>query len=349
MIRDIHSKQRNGTVRKGVKTMSVIVNTNVQSLVSQRNLSSATNALNKSTQRLSTGLKINSAADDAAGLFVAKGLESQLSGSEQCQTNIALGINVLQIAEGDLVNIQDNVSRIKDLATQASSGIYSSAARSAMQEEINSRLLEINRIANASNFNCINLLDGNQMLSTGLRIQVGAGSDETVNVINITEVFGSATASGLNLDILRNVDPNAEAGQEYLKYDAEAGEYVACSKEDAIAALEAAKEDDSSIVSSLSVSTAAISASVIQTCEDVLTTITSRRSSLGVAQARLEMASAGLATSIENISAAKATIMDTDIAAETSNYTKQQILQQISSSVLTQANQAPAIALSLMG
>ena len=82
--------------------MAVIVNTNVQSLVSQRNLSSATNGLNKSTQRLSTGKRINSAADDAAGLFVAKGLESQLSGSEQCQTNIALGINVLQSQKATL-------------------------------------------------------------------------------------------------------------------------------------------------------------------------------------------------------------------------------------------------------
>ena len=140
--------------------MSVIVNTNVQSLVSQRNLSSATSALNKSTTRLSTGKKINSAVDDAAGLFVAKGLESQLSGSQQCQTNIALGVNVLQIAEGDLINIQDNVQRVKDLCTQAASGIYSDSARTAMQDEINARVAEIGRIAGSSNFNGIKLLDG---------------------------------------------------------------------------------------------------------------------------------------------------------------------------------------------
>jgi len=281
--------------------MSVIVNTNVQSLVSQRNLTAATNALNKSTQRLSTGVKINSAADDAAGLFVAKGLESQLSGSEQCQTNIALGINVLQIAEGDLVNIQDNVSRVKDLATQASSGIYSSAARTAMQEEITARLAEIDRIASASNFNGINLLNGNSNLASGMKIQVGAGSDAATNSINITGVFNNATSTGLGFT------------EETQKVD-----------------------------------TIDHALATVAKCEDVLSTITTRRSSLGVAQARLEMASNGLATTIENISAAKATIMDTDIAAETSNYTKQQILQQISASILTQANQAPSIALSLM-
>ncbi len=329
--------------------MSVIVNTNVQSLVSQRNLTAATDGLNKSTRRLSTGLKINSAVDDAAGLFVAKGLESQLSGSQQCQTNIALGINVLQIAEGDLVNIQDNVQRIKDLATQASSGIYSSTARSAMQEEINSRLLEIDRISQASNFNGINLLDGNEILAEGLRIQVGSRSDSAINSINVVGVFNSSTASGLKLDVLRNSDPNAAENEQYLKWDTTEGKYVGCTYDEAVSALETAKENDPTIVSALSVSTAAISTSVIQTCEDVLNEITSRRSSLGVVQARLEMAASGLATTIENISAAKATIMDTDIAAETSNYTKQQILQQISSSVLTQANQAPSIALSLMG
>ena len=282
--------------------MSVIVNTNVQSLVSQRNLAAATSALNKSTQRLSTGKKINSAVDDAAGLFVAKGLESQLSGSQQCQTNIALGVNVLQIAEGDLVNIQDNVQRIKDLCTQAASGIYSDQARTAMQDEINARREEITRIAGSSNFNGINLLDGSA-IANGLTIQVGAGStaNDAITIgSNVDGTFAAVNLTGLGIN-------------------------------------------------SISVSDVAGAKSGIAACESALTNITQRRSKIGVGQARLESAAAGLATTIENLSAAKSTIMDTDIAAETSNYTKQQILQQISASVLTQANQAPSIALSLMG
>ena len=310
--------------------MSVIVNTNVQSLVSQRNLSSATNALNKSTQRLSTGKKINSAVDDAAGLFVAKGLESQLSGSQQCQTNIALGINVLQIAEGDLVNIQDNVQRIKDLATQAASGIYSSQARSAMQDEITARMSEIDRIAASSNFNGISLLNGNAALNAGLTIQVGAGSG-TNDSINITGVFGAATCAGLELDKLQDAD----IADKYLAVSGAGNQTVTGNQ-------------DKGAATTLDVHTVQAARGTVKTCETVLNTITDRRSKLGVAQARLESASAGLATTIENLSAAKSTIMDTDIAAETSNYTKQQILQQISSSVLTQANQAPSIALSLM-
>ena len=281
--------------------MSVIVNTNVQSLVSQRNLTSATNALNKSTQRLSTGLKINSAADDAAGLFVAKGLESQLSGSEQCRTNIALAINVLEIAEGDLSTISDNIARIKDLATQAATGIYSSASRTAMQQEIDGRLAEITRIAQSSNFNGFNLLDGNSALAGGLIIQVGHGSDAATNSVTIENVFVASGADdiGLTSDLIL-------------------------------------------------VGTPAEAAATIQYCADAIELVTQRRTNMGVSQARLEMTSDRLATSIEHLASTKSTIMDTDIGKETSELTKQQILQQISTSVLTQANQAPAIALSLM-
>ena len=333
--------------------MSVIVNTNVQSLVSQRNLSSATSALNKSTTRLSTGKKINSAVDDAAGLFVAKGLESQLSGSQQCQTNIALGINVLQIAEGDLVNIQDNVQRIKDLATQASSGIYSDQARTAMQDEIDARMCEINRIANSSNFNGISLLNGSQ--STGMVIQVGAGSTSNDAITVDGDVFKNAaigkteadigTTNAKSLDLALRVNPNATGTNDaYLKVDG-----TACDRAAAVTDVLANGTDiGDGTKSALNVNDVANARSLVATCEGVLNDITDRRSKLGVAQARLESASAGLATTIENLSAAKSTIMDTDIAAETSNYTKQQILQQISSSVLTQANQAPSIALSLM-
>ena len=283
--------------------MGVIVNTNVQALISQRNLSGATNNLNKATQRLSTGMKINSAADDAAGLFIAKGLETQLRGSQQCQTNISLGINVLQIAEGDLTTIQDNLMRIKDLATQAANGVYSSDARQAMSDEVVARCDEINRIAKASNFNGMELFTS--AAASEIALQVGAGAGSAANCIKITGVFGKVTSSSLSIG-------NASAaGHKMMNAGSAAGFISACSK--------------------------------------AINTISTKRSAIGVMQSRLEMAAQGLATTIENISASKSTIMDTDIAATTAEYTKNQILQQISSSMLTQANQAPSIALSLLG
>ncbi len=286
--------------------MGVIVNTNVQSLIAQRNLTKSTNGLADATQRLSTGLKINKAADDAAGLFIAKGLESQLRGSQQCQTNIALGVNVLQIAEGDLTTIQDNVMRIKDLTTQAANGVYSTASREAMANEVKARVEEIDRVSKASTFNGINLLDGkSNLLTDGLRLQVGAGSPSDANSITVKDVFTDSSAKGIGL-----------------------------------AANSTAIDD--------AFATATASAAFIAVCEKSLVDLSTKRANIGVAQSRLEMASEALATTIENVSAAKSTIMDTDVAATTSDYTKNQILQQISSAMLTQANQAPSIALSLI-
>ncbi len=295
--------------------MSIVVNSNVQSLVAQRNLTSATSSLSKSTQRLSTGYRINNAVDDAAGLYIAKGLETQVRGSQQCQTNIALGVNVLQTAEGDLNTIQNNILRIKDLATQAASGINSADARQALANEAQARVDEINRISEASNFNGMKLLDGKDTKMAQLRIQVGAGSDET-NVVFIEDVFVNSDVSALGL-----------IGDSAKLNDGTAG-YATIA--DAFA-------------------TATSSAAFIASCENAINEVSTRRADIGVTQGRLEMASEGLATTIENLTAAKSTIMDTDVASETSEYTKSQILQQISSSMLTQANQAPSIALSLLG
>ena len=286
--------------------MSVIVNTNIQALVAQKALSRATDNFNKSMQRLSTGIKINNAVDDSAGLYVVKRLESQLSGSEQCVTNISLATNVLQVAEGDLVSIQNNIIRIKDLATQAASDIYASDSRTALNEEIQQRLAEIDRIATASSFNGFSLLDGNSALQNGLKIQVGAGSEASKNSITITGVFTDSRANvlGLSTGGIFSGDP--------------------------------------------SVTDASAAAMYIQTCENALNTIIKKRTDTGAAQTRLETASETLSNTIENLSAAKATIMDTDIASEATEYTKQQLLQQVTTSVLIQANQSPSIALQLL-
>ena len=181
--------------------MAIVVNTNVSSLISQRYLNNASTRVTDSLQKLSTGMKINSAADDAAGLYISKGIESQISGSKVCQSNIQIGINTMQIAEGDLSVIQDNLIRIKDLATQAASGTLSTASRNALRDEVTQRAAEINRIAGASEFNGIKLLDGsNQELNTkGLRIQVGAFAESTTNSISISGVFNNSEVSSLGL------------------------------------------------------------------------------------------------------------------------------------------------------
>ena len=167
--------------------MAIIVNTNMSALKTQANLNSATNSLNTALNRMSTGLKINSAADDAAGMFVASNLNTQIRGSKIAQSNVATGINVLQTAEGDYGVIEDNLLRIRDLATQAANGVYDDKSLQAMKDEVNARVAEIDRIAHASNFNGLNLLDGSiaDTNPNGLRLQVGANSEAATNAIYV--------------------------------------------------------------------------------------------------------------------------------------------------------------------
>ncbi len=294
--------------------MAIIVNTNMSALKTQANLNSATNTLNTSLNRMSTGLKINSAADDAAGMFVASNLNTQIRGSKIAQSNVATGINVLQTAEGDFGVIEDNLLRIRDLATQAANGVYDQKSLTAMEDEVKARVDEINRIAKSSNFNGLNLLDGSIAKTdpSGLRLQVGANADTATNAIYVSaSVFDSASAQALGLYGANSVN-NFTSIEEAFEFASTAAKFIA----DVDAALQ---------------------------------NVTTRKATIGAVQNRLNSAADSLVTTIENATSAKSTIMDADIAEESANYTKAQILQQTSATLLVQANQMPALALNLIG
>ena len=291
--------------------MAIIVNTNMSALKTQANLNSATNSLNTALNRMSTGLKINSAADDAAGMFVASNLNTQIRGSKIAQNNVATGINVLQTAEGDYGVIEDNLLRIRDLATQAANGVYDDKSLQAMKDEVNARVAEIDRIAHASNFNGLNLLDGSiaDTNPNGLRLQVGANSEADTNAIYVeANVFTSASAATLGLFGNTNVDTVEKA-----------------------------------------FANASAAAQFIASVDVALQEVTTRKATIGAVQNRLNSAADSLVTTVENATSAKSTIMDADIAEESANYTKAQILQQTSATLLVQANQLPALALNLIG
>lgn len=290
--------------------MSIIVNTNMSAIKTQRNLTNATNDLNKALERMSTGLRVNSAADDAAGMFVASTLETQIRGSKVAQDNVATGINVLQTIEGDISVIEENLLRIRDLATQAANGIYSEDSMKAMKNEVDARIEEINRIAQASNFNGLSLLNGNPAFDKGLRLQVGANSEAATNAVTVpAEVFASAEASVLGL--IANNGAKFKTTTEIF-------------------------------------SSASNAAMFIADVDKALTKMNEHKATIGAIQNRLESATESLTTMIENATAAKSTIMDADIAEESANYTRAQILQQTSSTLLVQANALPQIALNLL-
>lgn len=177
--------------------MAIVVNTNQSSLIVQKNLNKAQSSLNTSIERMSTGYKVNRAADDAAGLSIATKMNTQIRGSEVAKSNIQQGINVLQTTEGDLTSIQTNLNRIRDLALQASNGVNSTESTDAMISEVKALVDEINRTAQGSEFNGKELLSADAVDS--IRIQVGPNSESSINAITIEDVFGDAQATALGL------------------------------------------------------------------------------------------------------------------------------------------------------
>lgn len=280
--------------------MGIFVNTNISSLMVQRNLSTSSSAISDSLQKLSTGYKINKAADDAAGLSISQSLESQARGASQATQNAQSGVNLLQTAEGDLSVVQDNLQRIRDLVVQAANGTNGQKEKDAIKEEVRARLDEISRITQSSSFNAVKLLDGS---NTTISLQIGANSDSATNTINIGTPLKRADATALGISDLTGVFNT----------------------------------------------TSAATAAYLDKVDSAISTISTNRSKIGAIQNRLDSAIKSLNIKYENMTASQSRIRDTDVAKESATLTKNQILQQASSQLLAQANQAPNIALSLLG
>ena len=277
---------------------------------------------------MSTGLKINRAGDDAAGLYVATGLNTQIRGSKVAQNNVETGNNVLSIMEGDLDVILDNLNRIRDLSVQAANSVYSEDAMTAMSDEVKQRLAEINRVSEASNFNGLNLLNGDSKLSEqGLRLQVGANADEAGNCIKIEpEFFAKLNSSTLGALTTEGIQPDS-----------------------GITAADGLSGGPNFENVTAAFASASAAAQYINMLDTAINDISNKKATIGAIQNRLDAAASSLTTTIENATAAKSTIMDADIAEESAEYTKQQILQQTSASLLVQANNLPSLALTLIG
>jgi len=279
--------------------MSVVVNNNVASLIAQRNLNNNTDNLVKSIERLSSGYRINHASDDAAGLSISENLRAQIRGNKQAINNVQDGINLLQIAESGLTVMNENIQRIRELSVQAANETNSTAEKNGILLEINARLEDINRIAEATKFNNISLLDGSLSV---LNLQIGAGAVASTNTLDLSSILTRSTTSSLGIDL--TTTGATWTSDEIRIY---------------LTSLDTALDD-----------------------------ITSRRSQLGAYQNRLESTYENLSVMTENLESAESRIRDLDIAKETADMSKYQILQQASASVLAQANRIPQIALALL-
>ena len=275
--------------------MGLRVNTNVTSINAQRNLSNVTERLGTNYRRLSTGLRISTAADDAAGLAISERLRSQVRSLDQAKRNANDGISLVQTAEGALNEVSSILTRLRELAIQSSNGSVSNQDKETLDEEFQSLVSEVNRIGRSTEFNGIKLLDGS---ASTVSFQVGFGTTSGIDTLSVSLSAALSTTLSLN---------------------------------------------------SLDIGSGGATTTAISNIDAAINTISSLRGSLGAVQNRLGSTINNLAVQVENLSAAESRIRDVDVAYETAQLTRNNILQQASISVLAQSNAQPQSALSLLG
>jgi len=279
--------------------MSISVLTNTTSMNAQRNLAGTQSALSASIGRLSSGMRINTAADDAAGLGISENLKSNIRSLGQAQRNTNDGVSMSQVAEGAMDDMQGIVSRMRELSVQSANSTLGGNERGYIQTEFTQLRNEINRISAVTNFNGQKLVDGSA--SAGLSFQVGIKNSSNDRIAMSITKLTTSTLGSTSLHI-----------------------------------------------ASATLSTVTGAQNAIACFDKAITQLSSARAKVGAVQNRMTITIANLASTQEHLSAANSRIRDVDVASETAQMTKSQILSQAGLAVLSQANQLPQSALSLL-
>ncbi|HHP5403254.1 TPA: flagellin B [Aeromonas veronii] len=301
--------------------MAMYINTNVSSLNAQRNLMNTNKSLDTSYTRLASGLRINTAKDDAAGLQIANRLTSQVNGLDQGNRNANDGISVAQTAEGAMDEVTSMLQRMRTLAQQSANGSNNSDDRVALQQEYDQLTTEINRISGDTTFGGQKLLDGTYKGS----FQVGADAGQTIT-FKMTSAF---TIKGIASSTKESATvTTTTTGEPYT-----IGKATTAVTTTSVSSIKTAKDAQTAMAN----------------LDYMIKAVDSKRAELGAVQNRFDSTIRNQSNVSENLSAARSRIRDADFATETANLTKQNILQQAASSILAQANQRPQSALSLLG
>jgi flagellin len=289
----------------------MIINHNMSAQFAQRQNKFNNMSVDSNIEKLSSGLRINRAGDDASGLAVSEKMRAQIRGLNQAERNASDGISFIQTTEGYLQETQDILQRVRELAVQSSNGIYSSEDRMQIQVEVSQLVDEINRVASHAQFNGMNILtgrfaaeNGTNVVTASMWFHIGANMDQRERVF-----IGTMTAQGLGLQ-----------GTGGLPHTA----------------------------SFISISTPEKANTVIGVVDTALRTVSKQRADLGAYQNRLELAQQGIAIGAENLQAAESRIRDVDMAKEMVDFVKNQILVQSSNAMLAQANQKNQSVLQLL-
>ncbi|RZR41693.1 flagellin [Vibrio vulnificus] len=377
--------------------MAITVNTNVSALVAQRHLANATDMLNQSLERLSSGKRINSAKDDAAGLQISNRLQSQMRGLDIAVRNANDGISIMQTAEGAMNETTNILQRMRDLSLQSANGSNSHSERTALQEEMTALNDELNRIAETTSFGGRKLLNGS---FGSAAFQIGAASGEAVQVQlksmrsdgidmggfsyiangrassdwQVKEGENALSMSFTNrFGETETIQINAKAGddiEELATYiNGQTDKVTASVNEEGQLQLFMAGEETSGTLSfsgdlaselglqlkgydavdNIDITSVGGAQQAVAVLDTAMKYVDSHRAELGAYQNRFSHAINNLDNIHENLATSNSRIQDTDYAKETTRMVKQQILQQVSTSILAQAKKGPNLALTLLG
>ncbi|WP_409290518.1 flagellin [Peribacillus sp. SCS-37] len=328
------------------------INHNIAALNTHRQLTSASNAQAKNMEKLSSGLRINKAGDDAAGLAISEKMRGQIRGLDQASRNAQDGISLIQTAEGALNETHDILQRMRELAVQSSNDTNTDSDRTELQKEVDELAKEITRISNTTEFNTKKLLDGQGGKS--LSFQIGANEGQTMSLtINAMDAFslGVAATTGTAAENAAAIpdNPVTTGTNEYAEAKTTGGLNISVGK----AAVAASDPDGTpasgdEIAASAATTAGQEATKAITIINAAIEKVSTERSKLGANQNRLEHTINNLGTSSENLTAAESRVRDVDMAKEMMASTKNGILSQAAQAMLAQANQQPQGVLQLL-
>jgi len=301
--------------------MGIVVNTNTQSLFAQRALSNNTGLVQKSIEKLSTGFRINKAADDAAGLTISNKMTTLIRGMDQAKRNIGDGVAMISTIDGALGTVQDNLQRVRELTVQALNGTNSTEERDAIQREVNERIIAINDMGNLAQFNGVNLLKGTANIS----LQIGASDGNTLTMLTSA---GTSTGVGFRIDHSSTTFGSLGEGTTLQLSAFTVG---------------------STRVKTVSGNTAATATTnALAALDTMINNVSRMRSQVGAYENSLSGNMDYLDRYSESLRSARSRVRDVDVAAESAETSRAQILQQSAATMLSQANATPQIALNLL-
>lgn len=320
--------------------MSSVIYTNTASLVAQKNLLGAQNALATSVERLSSGLRINRARDDAAGLSVANSLQTQINGANQGIRNMNDAISMVQTAEGAIAAASDMGQRILTLATQGANGTLGATEKKAIVTEMKALIASISKIGDRTNYS------GNKLLNASADVTVASGNEFSMQISNSSsDTIGLLSVAFKNIGIDTGTNGAIKGVAEALSDAINYLDGLNLTARDDLTAIGAIPDTDTQRAAW---SNKTIWAAIQSEADLYIKSLSSQRSQLGAYQNQMEYTLSNITELSSNLSASKSRVIDTDYASETASLTRGQILQQAATAMLAQANQMPNVILTLL-